>query len=156
MADEQPLIKLLRSDLVAALGNNPRVIRAFENLLREVTVVLPGDNTMILGIAQEAQRNAEGLALGALGARQHVPQSIRAGDGIQSTQDAAGQTLAADPNYIRAFAPRPPATLPDRPVDDGSLMLAAQAFAHRPNAPIAQRPVDDGDLILSSRAFNRR
>ncbi len=156
MADEQPVIKLLRSELVAALGHNPRIIRAFENLMREVTVVLPSDNTLILGIAQEARNNAEGLALGALGPRSPVQQSVRAGEGIQATPDAAGQVFDTDPNYIRAFAPRPPIPQPERPVDDGALVLAMQSFCQRPPAPIAPRPVDDGDLLLASRAFNRR
>lgn len=134
MAD-QVVIKVPRDELVAALGNNPRLVRAFENLMREVTVILPGETTLVLEIAQSARSTSEGLGLGVFGPRAPAPKSIRPGAGITSAADAAGQVLSADAGYIaqaaRAFGPRAPAPQPQKPATDAQDILAARVFNRR-------------------------
>lgn len=131
---EQVLINVTREQLYAVFKNHA-MVRAFENLMRTVTIETPGGDSTILDIAQEARRNSEGLALGAMGPKRAIPPSIRAGSGITSTPDAAGQTLDVDPGYAA---------------------MAGRSFGHRPPVPQSQRDPSDDQYILASRAFNRR
>lgn len=154
-----PSINVTRDKLFAIFKNH-ELVRAFELLFREVTVVIPGDNTIILGIAQQARSNSEGLALGAIGPRASVPADHRAGEGLVETPDAAGKTFGLDVGFAamasRSFGPRPSIPVAQRQVNDGDLVMAMRAFANRPPAPIAQRPPNDAQDILATRVFNRR
>lgn len=154
-----PSINVTRDKLFAIFKNH-ELVRAFELLFREVKVVIPGDNTIILGIAQEARSNSEGLALGALGPRSPVPLDHRAGEGLVETPDAAGKTFGLDVGFsamaARSFGSRASIPAAQRPVNDNDFIMAARAFGNRPSAPIAQRPPNDAQDILAARVFNRR
>lgn len=133
MAD-QVMISVTRDELYA-LFKNHKMVRAFENLMRTVTVETSGGNSTVLDIAQEARRNSEGLAVGALGPRAKVPPSVRPGEGLVSQPDAAGQVFG---------------------LDVGFAAMAARSFGNRPPIPPAQREPNDAQDILAARAFNRR
>lgn len=72
---------ILRKELDEVFGNRPRLIKAFENLLVDVSTILPGnvddnadDADSAITRTQSAAQTAQGLALQALGAAQPLSE----------------------------------------------------------------------------------
>lgn len=100
---------ILRTELREVFGNHPRLIKAFESLLYDVSTTIP---RQVSGVPEDTQT----LLAGDVYARRDPPPSP-----LFTMEGEASHQIA-----VAAFLPRAP--LPGPTVDDASLVLASQIF----------------------------
>lgn len=150
---------------------SPELIRAFEDIDLAATQTLPVDVATAQATANNALELATAQVLGVFEPRAQVI-SVRSGDGIRVTPDAAGYVITADLefliNAVRSFLPRSQSINVRQgdgiqvasdaggyvvAVDMAHLVNAIKAFLPRPSPP-ATMP-DDAQMILAGRIFGR-
>lgn len=120
--------RLTRQELASFLGNH-RLIKAFETIDEAVANNLPDPGGSVQLTADAALELATAQRLGIFSPRQQLI-SLRAGDGIQVTPDAAGFTVTVDLGFLvsalRAYLPR--STPPVPAANDSQAILANKIF----------------------------
>lgn len=101
---------ILRIELREVFGNRPRLIKAFENLLYDVSSTIPGQFS---GVPEDTQTQ---LAVDVYARRDALPSPLALMEGEASHQLA-----------IQAFLPHIPLVAPVPP-DDAGAVLASQVF----------------------------
>lgn len=152
-------------DKLAAAVKVHELVKLLENLTQDVTETLPG-------ITDDTLSRIDSLALGVFGKRNPIPPSVRTGDFITLTPDAAGYTLGLNLGQllaaIKAFSPKPSQPGDVRGgdfvtighdaagvvvgLDLGQLVLALTAYLPRPAAP---PPANDAQTILATQVFRK-
>lgn len=139
--------RLTREQIAAIVGNNPRAVKLFENLLADVSATIPE-------VMTEQDRAILSGHLGVFGSRPQPVTDTRAGDGISIVRDAAGYLVAVDLGFlVSALAPflRKPAQAPDVRPGTG-VAVSKDAAGYVVSSTIG---ADNADGIIANRVFRR-
>lgn len=147
MSEFRPLT-VSRDKLARALGNQPEVIRAVEQLIQRVGQDMPTESAALQALVTHLEIATGRAASVAEVALQQSLRRARAGDGLIGSADGAGDVLRLDHGAARAFAAHH-AVVPDVR-GSGGISVARDAQGY-----VVSASAGDAQSILAAQIFGK-